>query len=296
MSKTPLVSIVITNYNYADYVGDAIKSALNQSYTNIEIIIIDDGSTDNSIEVLKKYEKNKKIKIVSRENKGIIYTRNEGVRLSNGVFVMQLDADDTLESTYVQECLDKAQNSQLDIVYTQTHTFGRVEFDSQHIDFDLEILKHYGYMHAASLVRKSKMKDDPYDRYLEPYGNEDWDMFLDMCLDGATAGLVDRPLLNYRKHIDRKSRADDLEGLYKEALVQHHIWTKQNEKHPDQFWYFSSMINALFGLIKFVEENQKLQGQNDNLKERLKKVEHRKFIYENTKLYGAYQKIKKHRI
>lgn len=294
--RNPLVSIVVTTYNYQDYVCDAIDSALNQSYDNIEVIVIDDGSSDNTKSVLDKYSSDRRVTLISRENRGIIYTRNEGVRTAKGEFVMQLDADDILEPSYVKECISKALSEDLDIVYTQTRAFGRVEYISEHGDYNLEQLKHYGYMHATSLVRKSKMKEEPYDPYLDKLGNEDWDMFLDMCMDGSIAGLVNKPLLNYRKHIDRQSRADTFEGLYNEALVRHHVWTKQNAKHPDQFWYFSQSIETLMGLINLIAENEKNIKLKDEtqlaLDEFKLKYEGRTLIYENTRIYKLLRSLK----
>lgn len=289
----PLVSVIITCYNYGDYVADAIESVLNQTYTKIELIVIDDGSTDSSQKVIEKYKDNPKVRIVSRKNKGVIYTRNQGVRLSTGVYVMQLDADDTLEPTYVEECVQKAEQEKLDIVYTQTRIFGRVEFVSEHPKFNLERLKHHGYIHASSLVRKARMKEDPYDTYLDKLGNEDWDMFLDMCLDGSKAGLINKPLLNYRKHVNRKSRADEFEGLYKESLVRHHIWSKQNAKHPDQFWYFSTEIQYLLETIHLYEKNIQLErevesylNEKNKLRKRIQHLESRGLIYKLKKLFN----------
>jgi glycosyltransferase involved in cell wall biosynthesis len=289
--KKPLVSVVITCYNYADYVGDAIESVLNQTYDNIQLIVINDGSTDDSDIKIKAYASNERVTLVSRENKGIIYTRNEGVALSKGEFSMQLDADDILEPTYIEECVALAQRETLDIVYTQTRVFGRMEFESDYQNFDLEKLKHYGYIHASSLVRRSKMKENPYDEYLDKLGNEDWDMFLDMCLDGAKAGLVDKPLLNYRKHIDRKSRADNFEGLFNETLVMHHIWQKQNAKHPNEFWYFSSQINHLFSVIKVIGRLNEVEAENLNIKSELDAHKNKIHRIESTLSYKILRKI-----
>lgn len=270
----PKVSVVITSYNYEAYLEDAIESVSSQTYKNIELIIIDDGSQDNTGIVLKKYANNKNITIVSRENRGVIYTRNEGVRLANGEYIMQLDADDTIDRTYISRCIEKILAEGLDLVYTQAKVFGRVDYQTEFIEYDLEKLKHDNFMHASALVRKSRLKENPYDEYLDKLGNEDWDLFLDLCLDGAKAGLVNEPLLNYRKHTDRKSRADSFEGLYNETLVRHHIWEKQNAKHPDQFWYFSSQIDLLLSVINLHNEFQgsvakvsQLEQENERLKQ-----------------------------
>lgn len=268
--KMPLVSVVITSYNYAEYIEDAINSVQNQTYKNTEIIVIDDGSQDTTKEILEYYKDSEKIRIVSRENKGVIYTRNEGARLATGDFVMQLDADDTLDENYISHCMEKMTRENLDIVYTQAKVFGRVKYQTAFIDYNLEKLKHDNFIHAAALVRKSRLKQDPYDEYLDKLGNEDWDLFLDLCLDGARAGLLDEPLLHYRKHSDRKSRADSFEGLFNESLVRHHIWSKQNEKHPEQFSYFSSEIAMLYSFIQYHQDSSRISAENDHLKKRVR--------------------------
>ncbi len=293
VKKQPLISIIVTAYNYADFIEQAVESAIKQTYKNTEIIIINDGSSDDTDERISKYSTYKNIVIVSRENKGVIYTRNEGVRLARGEFVMQLDADDYLERTYVEKCVKKAIDESLDIVYTQVHVFGRADFNSEYIDFDLEKLKHDNYIHATSLVRKKVLDQAPYDTYLDKLGYEDWDLFLNLCLDGVKAGLVNEPLLNYRKHSDRKSRADNFAGLFQESLVRHHIWSKQNSKHPDQFWYFSSQIDMLAEVITLYEEKQQLSTINQNLQESIEAMRHQKAHIEKRDLLIQLKKLAK---
>ena len=82
-------------YNGEKYLGDAIESILTQTYRNYEFIIIDDGSTDKSLEIIKKYMKtDKRIVLISRKNKGLPYSLNEGIRLSKGKYIARMDADD----------------------------------------------------------------------------------------------------------------------------------------------------------------------------------------------------------
>ena len=88
----PLVSAIIPNYNYARYVGEAVESALGQTYPNIEVIVVDDGSTDNSLEVLEQYRD--RIKIIEQKNSGVCVARNRGVAESAGEYIAFLDADD----------------------------------------------------------------------------------------------------------------------------------------------------------------------------------------------------------
>lgn len=270
-NKKPLVSIVITAYNYAEYIEKSIDSALGQSYKNIELIVINDGSTDNTNEVIEKYST--QATIVNQENLGVIATRNKGMRLATGEYVMQLDADDYLDAQYVENCVRVAEKGN-DIVYTQVRHFGRVDFDSRYIQYDLEKLKHSNYIHATSLIRKSILSENPYDEYLNNKGYEDWDLFLGLCLNGAMAALVDKPLLYYRKHESEISRSDLLGGTKKEILARHHIWSKYNASHRDDFWYFSSEIDLLLRMIELYEIQDKIMSNLEYRKRALDEKEH----------------------
>ncbi len=90
--SSQLVSVIIPNFNYGRYISAAIDSALNQTYTNIEIIVVNNGSTDNSLEVIEKY--GKKIKLINQPNLGQSGARNSGLSLAQGDFLAFLDADD----------------------------------------------------------------------------------------------------------------------------------------------------------------------------------------------------------
>ena len=89
------ISVIIPNYNYARYLDQAIESVLVQSYENIELIVVNNGSTDNSLEVLEKY--GDKIRLINQPNLGQSGARNSGLSLSSGEFIAFLDADDFWE-------------------------------------------------------------------------------------------------------------------------------------------------------------------------------------------------------
>lgn len=83
---SPLVSIVVPCYNHANYVRETIESIVNQTYKNIELVVIDDGSTDNSVEIIQKLAKNYNFTFIYRPNKGLSATLNEGMNLSKGKY------------------------------------------------------------------------------------------------------------------------------------------------------------------------------------------------------------------
>jgi glycosyltransferase involved in cell wall biosynthesis len=88
------VTVYIPSHNYAKYLDKAVQSVLDQTMTDWELIIIDDGSTDNTKDLLKKYTNNSKIRIIGQENKGLNVTNNIALRLSRGKYIIRLDADD----------------------------------------------------------------------------------------------------------------------------------------------------------------------------------------------------------
>src|SRR5919112_3168501 len=93
ISEVALVSVIIPSYNHAHYLGEAIESVLSQSYRNFEIIVVDDGSTDNTSEVASHYEE---VRLVRQENRGLAGARNSGLAEAEGEYLVFLDADDRL--------------------------------------------------------------------------------------------------------------------------------------------------------------------------------------------------------
>ena len=105
------VSIIIPLYNAQDYIEECINSALNQTYPNIEIIVVNDGSTDNSLSIANKFSNKKCIKIISQPNKGAAAARNVGLLHSTGEYIQFLDSDDILDSHKIEEQINIFRNN-----------------------------------------------------------------------------------------------------------------------------------------------------------------------------------------
>ena len=104
----PLVSVIIPNYNHARYLDQRIQSVLNQAYDNFEVIILDDKSSDNSVEVIRKYEDNPHVShiIVNEQNSGSPFVQwNRGLALSKGDIIWIAESDDYCEPVFLQECV-----------------------------------------------------------------------------------------------------------------------------------------------------------------------------------------------
>ena len=126
VSKTPLISVVMSVFNTEMYLNKSIESILKQSYKNFEFIIIDDGSTDSSLSIILNYmKKDKRMVLISRENKGLPYSLNEGIDKSIGKYIARMDADDISLSTRLAEQIEfMEKNNEIGIVGTWIEIFG----------------------------------------------------------------------------------------------------------------------------------------------------------------------------
>lgn len=99
-----MISIIVPVYNASKYLEDCILSVLKQTYKDFELILIDDGSKDNSLDILKRFETfDKRIKIYEQKNHGVSYTRNKGIDLAKGDYILFLDSDDWIESDMLEQ-------------------------------------------------------------------------------------------------------------------------------------------------------------------------------------------------
>src|SRR5271157_806066 len=118
MNKSPLISVILPTFNRSNYIERSIRSVLNQTYANFELIIIDDGSTDNTDEVLNGFDDNR-IKIIKRSHSGASAARNIGITVAKGTYLAFQDSDDECMPNRLEEQLDIFINidTEVDVVY-----------------------------------------------------------------------------------------------------------------------------------------------------------------------------------
>lgn len=113
-----MVSIIVPIYNADKYLKRCILSIINQTYRNIELLLIDDGSTDNSAKICDSFaQKDPRIKVIHTHNNGISHARNLGLRYAKGNYFSFVDADDYVDETYIEQLLNKLEQKKVDIVY-----------------------------------------------------------------------------------------------------------------------------------------------------------------------------------
>jgi len=197
----PLVSVVIPIYNYGQQFEKTLQSVFNSTYKNIEIIVVNDGSTDEY--VIKKLESIKNhpnIKVVNQVNSGPSEARNNGIRNSNGDFILPLDADDKIEPEYIQSCVNVLRRDKnISPVYCDTIHVGQVQGVEKRPEWSMDRLIQGPFIVNCSMFHKEAFeKCDGYDTSL--FGWEDYDLWIRMGKNGYKGFRIPKPLFTYFHH------------------------------------------------------------------------------------------------
>jgi len=224
VEKDPLVSVVIPCWNADRYVRDAIESALSQSYPNIEVVVVDDGSTDDTAKVVESFGSLVRFRTI--ENGGGARARNEGIRIAGGRFVQFLDADDLLDVLKVERQMSIVGSYDMTFCRGRIRTLsgkevGRVGIRHEQDPFRSICLDLY--QTASPIIRKSCLEAIGGFREKLRRGQER-DLFLRLALAGATWNFSELELFTVRKVAD--SLSSNLEwslGAYEEVFHDAYI-------------------------------------------------------------------------
>ena len=215
MKNLPIITVYITNHNYGVYIKKAIDSVLEQSHKNIDLIIIDDASTDQSKKIIKKYEKNDSIRIIYNKKKiGLIKSSNIAIRASKGNFILRLDADDYLDKKCLKTLYSKiGKNNNIAMVYSDYYEIdskNNILIKQKQIDINSKnTLKDRPVLAACCLIRKSALFS--VNLYDEKFNRQDgYDLWYKLIKE-FDFKYISKPLFFYRKQRMK---------LYKELVVK----------------------------------------------------------------------------
>ena len=114
----PKVSVIIPVYNTEEYIGETLNSIINQTLKDIEIIVINDGSTDNSLRIINEYaQRDSRITVFTQANQGLSLTRNKGIIEARGEYIYFMDSDDLLENDALNSCYKHSTKGHLDFLF-----------------------------------------------------------------------------------------------------------------------------------------------------------------------------------
>ena len=198
-----LITIYITNYNYGQFIQNAIDSVLTQESVDFELLIIDDGSTDNSRDIIETYRDNENVTIIYQENKGLNVTNNVALHLSKGDYIMRLDADDYLAPLALKKLSDELESDpELGLVFPDYYIVDAeeniIEHHKRH-DFRKEVTLYDQAAHGAcTMIRADFLR--ALGGYNENYKCQDgYELWIKFISKYKVAN-VSEPLFSYRQH------------------------------------------------------------------------------------------------
>jgi glycosyltransferase involved in cell wall biosynthesis len=196
-----LVSIIVLCHNYGRFLPEAMESALGQDHPSIELIVIDDGSTDDSLEVASGYED--RARVLSQPNQGLARTCNRGASEAAGEYFVFLSADDLLEPTYVSELMQALERTpQASFSYCAARLFGAESGIAPARPFSaFSLVRGRNYINGSALTRRADyLAVGGYPEDLGEGAFDDWDFWLTMVEHGHRGTYVAKPLLRWRRH------------------------------------------------------------------------------------------------
>jgi glycosyltransferase involved in cell wall biosynthesis len=202
-ATTPLLaSVVIPCFNYGRFVREAVDSALSQTVCSLEVIVVDDGSTDPETHlVISQLEQLARVRVVRQDNLGLPSARNTGIAHARGEYVCCLDADDTLEPTYIEMAVAVMETDRsVGFAYSWVQLFQDETRVWHTRDFDFEGACADNHTSAAAVFRRDDWMAADCFRPDMRKGYEDWEFWLRLSALGRRGRVLRTPLFNHRRH------------------------------------------------------------------------------------------------
>jgi len=242
ITAQPLVSVIIPAYNAATFLPCTLESVLRQTYTNLEVLVIDDGSTDETCDIVQQFaQRDRRVCLLSQTNAGVAAARNLGIQQAKGEFIAPIDADDLWypDNIAAQVKCAIAGGDAVGVVYSWSvyidendQPLGGVRAFTIEGDVFLTLLCHNFLGNAsASLIRRSYLDRaglyDPELRAQQAQGCEDWDVYLRLA-EHCEFRVVPQLLVGYRKLMTSMSR--DYTAMAKSYRL---VLQGVQSRHPD---------------------------------------------------------------
>ena len=243
----PLVTVLMPVYNGARYIRETIDSILNQTYTNFEFLIIDDASTDNTLDIIASYNDNRIVVARNEHNSKIVYTMNKGIQLAKGEFIARMDADDIALPQRLEKqakyLVAHPEVSMVDVIMELIDENG-VSLNA----YNSDVTSDEGILHAmtkANCMGHSSvmMRTSDYRAYM--YRNiyyEDDDLWLRILNDHKKIHKIAEPLLLYRIHSGSIMNKDQKKNQALLKVIKTRWFYYKNLRFTDKFRSFNLKV------------------------------------------------------
>lgn len=287
------ISVIVPFYNVEKYISKCLNSIQSQTFRNFEVILIDDGSTDNSLKIAKRYSDNNisNTILVSRNNKGIAQTRNEALELCNGDYIAFVDSDDFLEPSYLQSLYDKAIKTDADItccnyslyypknnkkIFMPFRAFNGVYSKEKALKKLLLDITFHSFLWGKLIKRSLFNKVKFCNRYFE-----DLSTLPKLFYYANKISVIDKALYFYTSRRDSilgKASAQKINDLILSAGIIKDFLISKNDikKYNIHMWLFCQrikLVSAFFIFQMHLVENNNINGLLKNLQSSFKSLD-----------------------
>ena len=284
-----LISVVVTCYNHQDYIEQCLRSIFEQTYRNIELLVLDDGSSDHSAEIIESVlvDSPFSTRFESHENMGVVKTRNKALQQIQGTYFIFVDSDDFLDSDFIESFYTTMLQEEADIVYGDLYDPDKKEVYLKSRPFDKLAFLTENFISNCSLIRRSIADGIYYDEALNREKLEDYDFLLNLIINQGAKPVYDaKTKLNYRVF--------DKESISKRDSTRYHyemylkILRKYVRQIPDDIYQaLGQNIFTLEGrldeliqhmdkvndyVLELQEDQRQLHKNLDSLKSRLRTI------------------------
>lgn len=224
--NSPEITVILPVYNAEKYVAESIQSILSQTFADFELILIDDGSTDGSLEVLQRFAaKDRRVVLHSRENRGLIDTLNEGIENARGTYIARMDADDIAMPDRFRQQINFLKNNNYDICGSSVQCFGQSSriwrYPCAPEEVEIHLLFDSPFAHPAVMCRAAVLNTL---RFSSDFPNvEDYDLWQRAWQGSFKGGNLDNVLLQYRVH--------PLQVSQTRRVLQHNLANSVRQRH-----------------------------------------------------------------
>ncbi len=226
--SSPLISVALPVYNGEKYLIEAIESILAQTFADFELIMIDDGSTDGSLKILKEFEKNdSRVRVVTRENRGLATTLNDSIDIARGEWLARMDQDDIALPHRFERQLKWLEETGADISGSWVQRFGTsdkrvVKLRQTNEAIRMEMLFCSPFAHPTVMMRTALVKRLHYDKAWDKA--EDYDLWERAAEDGWKMTNQPEVLLLYRVHESQISSTTSVRQHQLTQQIRHRYW------------------------------------------------------------------------
>lgn len=264
-----MISIITTSYNYGEYISETIKSIQAQSYSDWELIIVDDSSEDNSVEIIKSFCKDKRIKLICHDkNKGLTQSVKTGLKYAKGEWIAFLESDDLWRENTLEERVRAIKNNpQVGIIFNDVEEFGddntilavknnldknRVKISKlnfpKNIFYDLNI-ENFLLTFSAVMIKKEILDDCPLDTPIDAL--LDWWIFIHISFNNE-AFYINKKLTKWRQHKNSylfRRKKPNFQSVNLEAYLD--VWRTQKLGLKFLPFYLKTILLSAIKRLKF---------------------------------------------